>query len=63
MKAFSADDLIAVFGDQAYHKGVRMVVEALQIGDKEACHALAQANIELIRRGYHKHEPAAKSGQ
>jgi len=57
MAALSADELIAVFGDQAYHQGVRMTVEALHAGDKEACRMLAQANIELLKRGYHKHEP------
>lgn len=52
---FSADDLIQTFGDQAYHKGVRMALEALCHGDPVACRALSQANIELIKRGYHKH--------
>lgn len=52
---FTADSLIEAFGDQAYHKGVRMVVECLHVGDHESCRQLSQANIELLKRGYHKH--------
>lgn len=50
----TADSLIEAFGDDAYQKGLRMAVEALQAGDKDASRAISQANIELIRRGYHK---------
>ena len=52
--AFTAESLIEVFGDQAYHKGIRMAVEALQSGDRLTARELATANIELIKRGYHK---------
>jgi hypothetical protein len=52
---FSAEDLVQVFGDQAYHKGVRMAIEALRSGDMESSRKLAAANLELMRRGYHKH--------
>ena len=50
----SADSLIETFGDQAYHKGLRMHFEALRADDIEASRALAQANIELMKRGFHK---------
>jgi hypothetical protein len=53
-RVFTAESLIEAFADQAYHKGVRMAVEALRSGDRAACRALAAANIELINRGYHK---------
>lgn len=51
---FTADGLIAAFGDQAYHKGVWMAVECLQTGDLESCWTITSANIELLKRGYHK---------
>jgi len=51
---FSADDLIQTFGEQAYHKGLKMAVEALRNGDRESSNRLARANLELIKRGYHK---------
>lgn len=50
----TADSLIEAFGDQAYHRGLRMAVEALQAGDREACRTLAAVNLELMRRGFHK---------
>jgi hypothetical protein len=52
--AFTADALIQAFGDGAYHRGVEMVIVALQQGDADACRQLRDANIELMRRGYHK---------
>lgn len=51
---FTADSLVEVFGNQAYHKGLQMAIEALQAGDKQACRELSAANIELMKRGYHK---------
>lgn len=54
---FTADALIETFGDQAYHKGLDMAVEALRSGDKLSCRELCQANIELMKRGYHKKPP------
>jgi hypothetical protein len=56
---FTADSLIEAFGDQAYHKGLRMVVEALMAGERESCRALSVATRELMMRGYHKY-PEAK---
>ncbi|MGH9665555.1 MAG: hypothetical protein ACRD9L_14110 [Bryobacteraceae bacterium] len=53
-RLFTADSLIQAFGDQAYHKGLRMTVEALQSDDMESCQALAKATRELMMRGYHK---------
>lgn len=50
----TADSLIEAFGDEAYQKGLTMAVESLQAGDKDASRAISQANIELIKRGYHK---------
>lgn len=48
--AFTADGLIEAFGDQAYYKGVRMAMEALEHGDRESSRALAKANIEATTR-------------
>ncbi len=53
---FTADSLIEAFGDQAYHKGLRMVVESLQAGDRESCAAISTACRELMARRYHKNE-------
>jgi hypothetical protein len=53
-KPLTADDLIRVFGDDAYRKGVRMAYDAIQSGDKELSRRLATANIELVQMGYHK---------
>jgi hypothetical protein len=54
INVFTADSLIEAFGDQAYHKGLRMACEALQADDRGACRSLCQANLELMHRGYHK---------
>lgn len=53
-EVFTADSLIEVFGDQAYHKALRMVAEALQSEDRESCRQLSTAARELMRRGYHR---------
>jgi hypothetical protein len=58
MSTFTADSLIEAFGDQAYHKGVKMAVEALRSGDQASCRELAKANIKLLQRGYHKNPEA-----
>jgi hypothetical protein len=55
-KPLTADDLIRVFGDDAYRRGVRMAYEAIQAGDHELSRRIAPACIELIQRGYHKHK-------
>lgn len=52
--AFTAQGLIDAFGDQAYHKGCAMTIEALRAADQASSRALAKANIELIKMGYHK---------
>ena len=50
------EELIARYGDQAYHKACEFTVIALQLGDVEACRACAMAARELMSRGFHKHE-------
>ncbi|MGH9665768.1 MAG: hypothetical protein ACRD9L_15185 [Bryobacteraceae bacterium] len=57
---FTADSLIQAFGDQAYHKALKMTIEALQADDIESCKALAKATRELLIRGYHK-KPETKA--
>jgi hypothetical protein len=52
--AFSPADLIHVFGDQAYHAGARLVVEALVEKDLDSARVLAESLRNLIRRGYDK---------
>lgn len=54
-----ADDLIRQYGDQAYHRGVRLVVAAVHVGDRAFSREISQANIELLQRGYHK-KPEAR---
>ncbi len=39
--------------------GVKTAVEALRANDKEASRQLSQANIELLKLGYHK-KPESK---
>jgi hypothetical protein len=55
----TADLLIKVFGDQAYHKGCDMVIESLKSGDAASSRALSRANIELLKRGYADMERAS----
>lgn len=57
---FTLESLIEVFGDQAYHKGCRMAVEALRAGDREACRQISAAVLVLVARGYHK-KPEVKT--
>lgn len=56
----TADSLIKSFGDQAYHKGCGMVIEALSVatltGEKSGIDPLRKACLELMNRGYHKKE-------
>lgn len=58
---FSVDALIEAFGDQAYHRAVGMVIEALRAGHAAESRALSEAARELMRRGYHK-KPEVKNG-
>jgi hypothetical protein len=48
----TAESLIEKHGDQAYHKGLRMAVDALQEDDPEYSRSLARACIQLIKLGY-----------
>lgn len=50
----TADEMIAKYGDQAYHTALIMQVEALCGRDRARCQAFAEMCLELLRRGYHK---------
>ena len=51
---FTVESMIQTFGDQAYHKGCAIAVEALRIGDRATCVQMAKVNFELMRLGYHR---------
>ena len=50
------ESLIESFGDQAYHKAMRMFVEMISFtpDDFENINVLRDACYELMQRGYHK---------
>jgi hypothetical protein len=55
MKIQNADEMVAEYGDQAYHKAVEFVVVATHLGDVEGQKHFAAIARELLARCYHKH--------
>jgi hypothetical protein len=53
LERLTADGLIEEYGDEAYHFGCLMALNCLRDGNKHAWKLLADANVELISRGYH----------
>lgn len=52
----TVERLIELYGDQAYHKGVDLMIVALNAGDPVECRETSTATRELMVRGYHKNE-------
>jgi hypothetical protein len=52
---FSEEDLIETYGDQAYHRGLELVVGLLRAGDAESCRRCSTSVRALMLKGYHKH--------
>jgi len=49
-------ELIAEFGDQAYHVAVEFTVIATQVDDKIGAEMFAECARELLQAGYHKNQ-------
>ena len=54
--------LIDTYGDQAYWMATKLAVAGSLIGDKQGAKDFADAAIELMQLGYHKH-PEKKLGE
>lgn len=48
-------ELIAEFGDQAYHVAAEFTVIAVHVGDTVGAEMFAESARELLQAGYHKH--------
>lgn len=48
-------ELIAEFGDQAYHVAVEFTVIATHVNDTVGAEMFAECARELLQAGYHKH--------
>lgn len=55
MKIETADDMIAKYGDQAYHRSISYAVISEGLNDREGAQHFAVLAKELMERGYHKH--------
>jgi hypothetical protein len=49
------EELIAEFGNQAYHVAVEFTVIATHIGDTVGAEMFSESARELLEAGYHKH--------
>ncbi len=59
MKNETAQHLVTSYGQQAYHRAVLLTVMAEKVGDREGAREFADAAIELMQVGYHKHQQEA----
>lgn len=50
-----SQELIAEFGDQAYHVAIEFTVMATHVGDVVGAEMFAESARELLQAGYHKH--------
>lgn len=51
----TVDDMIAKYGDQAYHRAVEFTVISVNVNDHEGAAHFVEIAKELMQRGYHKH--------
>lgn len=54
-ETISADDLIRLHGDQAYHEGAHLFSQAIEAKELELARGIADALRKLHKRRYHQY--------